>query len=160
MDTANESKVTPEEMEKINVGIREMVQFGESKNGVLAGANLAILYNVAGKVISFASPLQAVLSVVALLFFATSTLILFFSIYPKLKFSKSVNPLFFGSVNQMAQSEYVKLCENMTEAELVRHYAAHIHVNSGFALRKFRDFKYAAACAAPSYLIFAILYFI
>ncbi|HOZ01520.1 MAG TPA: DUF5706 domain-containing protein [Candidatus Syntrophosphaera sp.] len=160
METANQGTVTPEEMEKVSVGIREMVQFGESKNGVLAAANLAILYNVAGKVISFSSPLHAVLSVLALVLFAVSTLILFYSMFPKLKFSKSVNPLFFGSIHQMKQEDYVNLCETMTEAELVRHYAAHIHVNSGFALRKFRDFKYAAAFAAPSYVIFAVLYFI
>ena len=150
--------VTPDHMEKINTGIREMVQFGESKNGVLMAANLAILYNVAGKAISFDSTPKAILSGAALALFAVSCLILIYSIVPKLKFVKSGNPLFFGSITRMSRDEYVQLCAKLSKDDLNRYYAEQNHVNSGFAVRKFRDFKRAAIFAVPSYILFAVLY--
>ncbi|HNT52679.1 MAG TPA: DUF5706 domain-containing protein [Candidatus Syntrophosphaera sp.] len=152
--------ITPDQLEKINTGIRDMVQFGESKNGVLMAANLAILYNVAGKAISFAGTAEAILSTAAIALFAVSSLILIYSIVPKLKFVKSGNPLFFGSITKMSRDEYVQLCAKLSKDELARYYAEQIHVNSGFAVRKFRDFKRAAFFAVPSYVLFAILYLI
>lgn len=152
--------VTPDQLEKVNTAIREMVQFAESKNGVLMAANLAILYNVAGKAISFDSPAQAIISAAALALFAVSSLILIYSIVPKLKFVKSRNPLFFGSITNMNRDEYVQLCAKLSKEDLNRYYAEQIHVNSGFAARKFRDFKRAAIFAVPSYVLFAILYLI
>ncbi len=158
MESKQDSFNRVEQLQKINASISIMVQFGESKNGVLLGVNIAILYNVAIKSISFADPLNAVLSVLAILFFAISTIILLYSIVPKIVPTKGFNPLFFGGAAKMDAEKYHKICAEMTEDDLVCYYAEQIQINSGIASRKFADFRKAVIFALPSYLFFALLY--
>ncbi len=157
MEKTRDELVSADQLEKINAGMKQMVQFGDSKNGVLLGVNIAILYNVTIKVLSFENILNAAISGLALLCFAISTLILLWSIFPKLKFTQRVNPLFFGSVAQMDRDSYQQLCSRMTQEELVRHYLEQIHTNSQIAARKFREFKWAVLFAIISYMAFAAL---
>jgi hypothetical protein len=156
----NSKLVTSEHLEKIYVSIREMVQFGESKNGILLGANVAILYNAASKALSFSCLLNSILSCLALLCIVISTGILFYSIMPKLRFTDRVNPLFFGSVVKMSTTEYTKICSEMTEEDLVRYLSEQIHANSVIATRKFQEFKTALQFALPSYVAFVVLFFL
>ena len=158
MEDKHEQSVTVEHWEKVYTGIREMVQFGEAKNGLLMGLNVAILYNVSAGAISFASPRDGVLTVLALAGILASTLTLLISLFPKFKNMGEVNPLFFGSVAKTKREDYYKLCANLTREELLRYYATQIHANSQIALRKFRDFRLAIGCAVPSYLLFTLLY--
>lgn len=147
-----------DQVQKLHLYMSDMVKFGEAKNGALLGINMALLYSVAIKYVSFANLLTSVVSITALTLLLLSILVLVISFLPRLYKPKAVNPISFVCINDINAEQFCQINSCQTSQEMIGYYSELISINAKVAAKKLREFKLAVSFSIPSYLAFAALY--